>query len=219
MDWSGGDRYNVVRFLGSGAFAQVFQLATKSDGDLFAVKQIEKRAFMKNGNLDLKIHNEMLIMKSLRHVRFPHLRPVDIADRSMQPNIVEFVDHIETSKYLYIIMEYVPCKDLSVYIHTGKAMLEFMAQSVARQICGALQYLHASDITHRDIKPENILVQSHDPLIVKLSDFGLSKRITNEDAYLKTFCGTILYCAPEVYPGYETYRRGLPRKRVRAGEK
>lgn len=98
-------------------------------------------------------------------------------------------------------------------------MLEFMVQSVARQICSALQYLHECDITHRDIKPENILVQSHDPLTVKLSDFGLSKRITNNDAYLKTFCGTILYCAPEIYPGYETYKSGLPRKRLRAGEK
>ena len=83
MDWNGGDKYNVVGFLGSGAFAQVFQLATKSDGDLFAVKQIEKRAFMKNGILDQKINNEMLIMKYLRHVRFSDSRPVDRADRSM----------------------------------------------------------------------------------------------------------------------------------------
>ncbi len=41
---------------------------------------------------------------------------------------------------------------------------------------------------------------------MKLTDFGLSKRILpEEDTFLRTFCGTILYCAPEVYPDYYNY--------------
>ena len=97
-------------------------------------------------------------------------------------------------------------------------MAEYLCQSVAHQMCQALEYLHHANITHRDIKPDNILIKSRDPLVVKLTDFGLSKVITNEDSFLKTFCGTLLYCAPEVYPGYDQYKRGLPRKRQRPGD-
>src|SRR5205814_6073652 len=72
--------------------------------------------------------------------------------------------------------------------------------------------------THRDIKPDNILIASFDPLIVKLSDFGLSKCVNDEETFLKTFCGTLLYCAPEVYPEYATYQQGENRKRRRVGD-
>jgi hypothetical protein len=68
MEWSGGDRFNVVGYIGRGAFANVYKLATKRDGDLYAAKQIEKRHFIKNNTLDNKIHNEMHIMRKLCHV-------------------------------------------------------------------------------------------------------------------------------------------------------
>lgn len=70
MEWSGGDRFNVVGHIGRGAFANVFKLATKRDGEYYAAKQIEKRHFMKNNTVDSKIHNEIDIMKRLCHVRF-----------------------------------------------------------------------------------------------------------------------------------------------------
>ena len=111
-------------------------------------------------------------------------------------------------------MEFVPCGDLLIYIDSGNVMAEYMCQSIAQQICSAIEYMHREGVTHRDIKPDNILVETRDPIVVKLSDFGLSKRVENGEELLKTFCGTLLYCAPEVYPDYGDYiKRGVLRKR------
>lgn len=114
-------------------------------------------------------------------------------------------------------MEYVPGGELSTYLQTQGRIAEEMVRTIARQVLRALHYLHKRRITHRDIKPDNILIASLDPLRIKLSDFGLSK-VVEQETFLKTFCGTLLYCAPEVYPDYEQYRRGELRKRRRVGD-
>lgn len=68
--WTGGDKYNIVGRIGSGAFATVFKLATIQDGEVFAVKECEKRRFLKNGVFNHKVNTELEIMKTLRHVSF-----------------------------------------------------------------------------------------------------------------------------------------------------
>ncbi|KAE8386286.1 kinase-like domain-containing protein [Aspergillus alliaceus] len=200
MHWTGGPMYNVTGQIGKGAFATVYKLATKQHGIVYAAKELDKRRFMKNGILDQKVDNEMKIMKDLKH-----------------PNIVQYIDHHEHDRWIYIIMEYVPGGELSTYLQTIGKIPEDMVRTIARQVLHALQYLHKRRITHRDIKPDNILISSLDPLRVKLSDFGLSK-VVQEETFLKTFCGTLLYCAPEVYPEYDSYRRGEVRKRRRLGD-
>ncbi|KAH3945787.1 hypothetical protein HBH64_060080 [Parastagonospora nodorum] len=195
MKWDGGEKYNIVGVLGKGAFATVHQLATKMEGRLLAAKELEKRRFMKNGQLDKKIDNEMRIMESLRH-----------------PNIVEFVEYYDAGEYLYIIMEYVRHGDLQAFLNQGGPMKEPLVKMMAQQTLSALNYLHRSKITHRDIKPDNLLIASIDPFVVKLSDFGLSKVVQHEETFLKTFCGTLLYCAPEVFPDYNN-SRGTKRRR------
>lgn len=114
-------------------------------------------------------------------------------------------------------MEYIAGGELSAYLASNGKIAEDMVKSIARQLLHALQYLHKRKITHRDIKPDNILISSVDPLRVKLSDFGLSK-VVQEETFMKTFCGTLLYCAPEVYPEYDNYRQGVARKRRRLGD-
>lgn len=48
-------------------------------------------------------------------------------------------------------------------------------------------------------QPGNILLSIKSPTsVVKLADFGLSKKIT-ENTHLKTFCGSLAYLAPEVF--------------------
>ncbi|KKZ67461.1 hypothetical protein EMCG_06837 [[Emmonsia] crescens] len=201
MHWNGGSKYNVTGQIGKGAFATVYKLATKNDGMVYACKELDKRRLMKNNISDHKVNNEMMIMSGLRH-----------------PNIVEFRDyHDHDNRWIYIIMEYVPGGELSAYLNQCHHLAEEQVKTISRQILHALQYLHRRKITHRDIKPDNILIQSFDPLCVKLSDFGLSK-VTQEESFMKTFCGTLLYCAPEVYPEYDNYRRGEARKRRRAAD-
>ena len=67
------------------------------------------------------------------------------------------------------------------------------------QILLALQWLHSRRAVHRDIKPENFLIDAETPLNIIMADFGLSNVAT--DHLLRTFCGTLEYCAPEVFPG------------------
>ena len=71
----------------------------------------------------------------------------------------------------------------------------------------ALAELHSVDVIHADIKPDNILLSGHSPPLVRLADFGLSKRrpdmigLSISCSMLHAtshFRGTSLYAAPEM---------------------
>lgn len=68
MKWNGGETYNVVGYIGQGAFAMVYKLSTVQHGTVYACKQIEKRRFVKDGQPGNKMHHEISIMKSISHV-------------------------------------------------------------------------------------------------------------------------------------------------------
>ena len=219
MNWSGGSKYNVVGAIGSGAFANVYKISSKRDGVVFAAKQLDKSRFAKNGTLSSKIYNELNLIKSLRHVSAPVLLKEAPRLRCPQPNIVKYVDHHETNQWLFIIMEFIRFGDLGRWTRVGTPMPEYMCMHVAHQMMQAIDYLHKRGITHRDMKPDNILMENDCPYIFKLSDFGLSKIVTNKNTFLKTFCGTMMYCAPEVYPGYLRVKTSIPSKRSRGNQK
>lgn len=101
-------------------------------------------------------------------------------------------------------MEFVGGGDLNDYLKKHHRMREDMVQEVTRQVLRGIEYVHAMGISHRDLKPDNILMVTEEPLVVKISDFGLAKMVQSEETFLKTFCGTMLYLAPEVYPAYAT---------------
>ncbi|KKY38292.1 putative meiosis-specific serine threonine-protein kinase mek1 [Diaporthe ampelina] len=201
-EWNGSNRYNRVGRIGKGAFATVYKVTAKFDGKPYAAKELDKRKFMKNGVLDQKVENEMRIMQKVKH-----------------PNIVEYIEHIDwDDRLMIIIMEYVPNGDLGSLIGENGPLREDIVREMSSQMLSALSYLHANNITHRDVKPDNILCHSYSPFIVKLTDFGLSKMVETEQTFLKTFCGTLLYCAPEVYnefAEYDEYGHRHPRNRQR----
>lgn len=69
-------------------------------------------------------------------------------------------------------------------------------------ILSAVHYLHDKRIIHRDLKPENIMLANHSLDSVKIADFGLSFKLSQDGAFFSLMnkkCGTILYMAPEQF--------------------
>ncbi|ODQ63303.1 Pkinase-domain-containing protein [Nadsonia fulvescens var. elongata DSM 6958] len=97
-------------------------------------------------------------------------------------------------------MDYVTGGDLMDFVTNQGPIPEAASREIILQVLNSVEYVHGLGISHRDIKPDNILIAQDDPVIVKVTDFGLAK-ISEAGTFLKTFCGTLAYLAPEVIAG------------------
>jgi tRNA A-37 threonylcarbamoyl transferase component Bud32/tetratricopeptide (TPR) repeat protein len=76
------------------------------------------------------------------------------------------------------------------------------AARIVRDAAGAVHYAHGQGIVHRDLKPGNILLDDDER--VRVTDFGLAKRHSDEDAHItKTgqLLGTPNFMSPEQLSG------------------
>jgi len=98
---------------------------------------------------------------------------------------------------IYITMEYLPNGDLHKYL--GSPMPESEGQNIIFQVLEGLHFMHQKGFAHRDLKPANILVvRRHPDWWVKIADFGISKRTTEELTALRTLKFTPAFAAPEL---------------------
>ena len=64
------------------------------------------------------------------------------------------------------------------------------------EICQGLDYLHKHKIIHRDLKSMNIFLTKDNH--IKIGDFGVSKKLINNNIFAYTFIGTPYYLSPEM---------------------
>lgn len=106
-----------------------------------------------------------------------------------------------------IVLEFVPGGSIRQLLDKFHAFDERLVKIYTRQMLEGLRYLHANGVIHRDLKCANVLVDNLG--IVKLSDFGASKKIISNyadgdgsvfenECVSKTFIGSPYWIAPEV---------------------
>ncbi|PRP79765.1 protein kinase 1 [Planoprotostelium fungivorum] len=171
--------YDVKDQLGSGNFAVVKLAIQKKTKKKFAIKIIDKKKYQKQAGArkaQEALMDEVEILKSVCH-----------------KNIITIEDVYDTPTTLYIVLELVTGGEMS----DSGPFPEEKAKDIFLQMLDAIAYLHEKGIVHRDLKPENILYTDKNQSHIKLSDFGLSRKI-RDGSVMKTFCGTPQFIAPEI---------------------
>ena len=114
------------------------------------------------------------------------------------PNIVKVFDIHQTEKEIWIFMDL--CEgDLNTFFYDQVVSYEKII-NIMKQITAGIDYLHANGVIHRDIKPQNILLYSKSPILIKLTDFDVSKFIEEyATATMSTNVGTLAFKAPEFF--------------------
>ena len=167
-NYIGFNSFIIEDCLGAGSFGKVFKVRMKSNGELYAMKVINKKFLMKNNQLRYAI-TECNVLKQVT-----------------SPFILTLYYSFQTSENLYMIIDYCPGGDLNFHI-IQNLFEEYEARFYIAELILAIEHLHELNIIYRDLKPENILISQDNH--IKLADFGLAKEGVTDYQSTKSFVG------------------------------
>ena len=176
-----GNNYIIKRDLDKGATATVYLVECIKTGKIYAAKLYDK--------INDYNKTEIEILKRLSSSNNPYI--IHLISWGEEYILIDGVAE-NNEKKLFIIIDYLPNKDLFSYIKSNE-IDENMAKNFFYKILKAVEYCHSQGICHRDIKLENILLnEKNEPV---LCDFGYgSLSIEN----LKFYIGSEHYYPPEI---------------------
>ena len=163
--------YTLQKFLGSGAYGEVWSAIDNKTGRSVAIKFYTRRS--SSGVQLLAAEVQKLVVLA--------------ADRY----VVQLLDVGWDADPPYYVMDLVEHGSLEQRLRGARGMPVSEAVELFTEIATGMMHLHGKGILHCDLKPGNVLLdQDGKP---RVADFGQSRLSTDETPAL----GTLYYMAPE----------------------
>jgi serine/threonine-protein kinase len=191
-------RYKIRERIGQGGFGCIYLADdVRLEGRQCALKEVE--------------YDRALPTNILNQARDQFLREATVLARLDHPNLPKVSDFFSNGTRDYLVMDYIPGKDLRELMLDARRNKIFLPEGEvlrwAAQLADALSYLHEQDppIIHRDIKPSNLKITPNG--LLKLVDFGLVKIMAPDEVTITILQGqgTALYTPLEQYGGDDTH--------------
>ena len=191
-------KYNIMKRIGRGNYTEVYMAETIEGKELRAIKIIKLD--------DIKLDLEALsdeekkneIDNFIRYLR-NEIENMKICGENNE-NSVKLYESFKTGDKFVIVMELAD-EDL-VKFKNGKKFNSKDIYEILIQLNNTFKIMKEKRIVHRDLKPQNILIkyksQDKKDYIVKLCDYGISKKTTKYEQVKTKKIGTKDYMAPEV---------------------
>jgi serine/threonine protein kinase len=171
--------FTVYNVIGKGGFGTVVNAVKKSDGQIYALKILEKGKMTK-----YDVESSFTEMRVAQNIHHPFIAGLRIAFQSRTK--------------LFLGMNYYAGGDLFHHMSKGSScrIPSDRAHFYTAELVLGIHHLHQHDILYRDIKPENVMIDADGH--VALVDFGLAKLHVSEYKGAKTMAGSPQYTAPEL---------------------
>jgi len=172
--------YRVYKYLGSGAFGEVWLAQDLNLPRVVAAKTLKLGSGRRDQSRALDaLRQDAYLMTQVEH-----------------PNIVRVYAWLTVHDHHYLVMQYVSGGSLSDLLKSEGPLDWQRAARYVADVGEGLLEVHTRGIVHRDVKPSNILWDPRSDEAL-LTDFGIAARLTDPTS----IAGSIPYMAPEALDG------------------
>jgi eukaryotic-like serine/threonine-protein kinase len=173
------NRYQLLERLGHGGMSDVFRARDLMLERYVAIKLLHEKD-SQDETFQQRFRQEARAAANLSH-----------------PNIVTVHDFGLDQGKLFIVMEYVPGKDLKTLLRQRGRYPYQEAIPLIVQACAGIGYAHRAGLVHCDIKPHNMIVTPDGRL--KVTDFGIARALSTilPDERADVVWGSPQYFSPE----------------------
>ena len=178
--------FNKLKFIGKGSYAKVYKVSYQKNNNIYAMKKIIKPKIIKHKIIKNIINEKNILIK--------------LSKSSIKNFISNLHFSFQDYFYLYLIIDYFPCKNLRFYINREKNFIsKNQIKFLILNLSLSLSFIHKQGIIHRDIKPENLIFDKEGYL--NIIDFGIAKDVSFSGGFCNEISGTLNYTAPEIKKG------------------
>ena len=201
-------KYYIIEgdYIGQGAFGTVYKARKKDTKEIRAIKVIDIKKFVKDSENNGKVLSEKEI-KDFIDTIIKEINVMQIleGENHENKNTVKFYEYYYKQNIEIAIVMELCDENLAKMIgkKNNKKLTFDEIRNILHQLNNTFKIMVNKKIAHRDLKPQNILVKYQNEndknnYIIKLCDYGVSKKLEMTKGLLSRIVGTMNFMAPEI---------------------